>query len=256
VDECIIRALRDDHQNADPHHANLCSVCLIAAARLGEPMPTGRHADVCDRAVVYARALNNLGVFDDCFLSQVIEAAEMTRNCTLESGDDGYWFAGWRLRAMLGAGYQALAVSFDEAAYRAICDAVRPPSQSPVWTAEPSAAEQRAADLTASPSRCGLCSRLSSATPRHQHWCRRAGENCPGCMTLGEAHLKSCRFGVLLHHPEDTCCPGVDLPGIGCAHTLGCPVDRPVLRVKVSAAENLCGASESVEALSGGAQCR
>ncbi|UWZ84620.1 hypothetical protein [Occallatibacter riparius] len=77
--------------------------------------------------------------------------------------------------------------------------------------------------------RCRDCHRPRHSTPRHAPDCRYAYQNCPGCTSRG-AHLASCPLSTQLRRPDDTCCPGVDMPGVGAVHTHECRVQRQVLR--------------------------
>lgn len=224
TDERVIRALWDEHR-VHSHHENLCPVCLVTAARLGQPMPEGRWIEPCWRAKVYAKALHLLGAFSDGMLAEVLEAWDLTKDC--ERADGGYWFAANRLRAFLGAEYCCPTLSnFDAIAYRAICEAARPadqialpgPDGFPHADGAPSEAdldavaeEKRVADLTNGvPLRCAECKRLRHSTPRHEPTCSKAPHNCPACLGQSEPHLASCPRSV------------IDVPGVGCVPAYDC----------------------------------
>lgn len=82
----------------------------------------------------------------------------------------------------------------------------------------------------------------------HKPDCPKAQTNCPACTGLGAAHLASCPRSVpldiaasgrdsgepiasQLKLPNDTCCAGVDVPGVGLVHTYDCAQsERRVLR--------------------------
>ncbi len=93
--------------------------------------------------------------------------------------------------------------------------------------------------------RCRECGNLRRSLPQHQPGCRYAGQNCPGCMYATDAHLASCPIAGQFKLPEDTCCEGVDMPGVGSVHSPSCQVKRPVLRASEAYLPTKGGTQES-----------
>ena len=65
--------------------------------------------------------------------------------------------------------------------------------------------------------RLPCCGNLRGSTPKHKPDCRRASENCPGCLDAAQRHLASCRRAVF-------CCSGIDSPEVGFVHAADCPL--------------------------------